>query len=198
MFQHQVIGVFYLLICLVGVIASFSPNAFSLTHSNRKNSHDLDTADKGPMIKGHHPDCIPFTGHTLKIHNKRYCAGCSGLGIGGVIAVILSVGHFFLGWSSVNPISLFWIGVISVFVGLGQLYIDGGNPVIHFILNVVFVIGATLLIISVDNIRSSFQLDTYLILLILFWIITRIQVSTAFHKRICEKCNIGCRVSFKG
>jgi hypothetical protein len=195
---HQLSGIVYLMICVLGVIASFSPNVFSVTHSNRKNSDDSATSVQMPKIKGHHPDCGHFTGHTLNIHDKWYCAGCSGLGLGGVIAVIISGSYFFLGLSLVNPLSLFWTGVFFVVVGLGQHYIDGGNPVVHFLLNVVFVMGATLLIISVDNLRSSFQLDTYLIVLILFWIMTRIQVSKTFHSRICENCDIGCRVSFKG
>ena len=195
---HLLVGIVYLIICALGVVASFSPNVFSVTHSNRKNSGDSAASIQMPKIKGHHPDCIHFTGHTLKTHDKWYCAGCTGLGLGGVIAVIISGRYFFLGLSLMNPMSLFWTGVVFVVVGLGQHYIDGGNPVVHFLLNVVFVMGATLLVISVDNLRSSIQLETYLIVLTLFWILTRIQVSKTFHSRICEKCSIGCRVSFKG
>jgi hypothetical protein len=191
--QNYLHSIAFLVICIFGVVVSFIPSTFKSTHISGSNL----MYNENLIIKGHHPDCPEFIGHTLNIFGKWYCAGCTGLGIGGMIAIVLT-GSYILGVGIVNPLSLFWTGIVFVVLGLGQHYIDCGNPVFHLLLNVVFVLGATFLHISVDFLQGGFQINSYFIFLVLFWIITRIEVSKSFHRRICEECGIGCMVSFKG
>ena len=191
--QNYLHSIAFLVICIFGVVVSFIPSTIKSTHNSGRNL----MYNENQKIKGHHPDCPQFTGHTINIFGKWYCAGCTGLGIGGLIAIVIT-GSYILGVRIVNPLSLFWTGIVFVVLGLGQHYIDCGNPVFHLLLNVVFVLGATFLHISVDCLQGGFQINSYFIFLVLFWIITRIEVSKSLHRRICEECGIGCMVSFKG
>jgi len=87
---------------------------------------------------------------------------------------------------------LFWLGFTGVAVGLLQhpLYRVLGvqNGFVRVGVNVLFVNGAFLLLTGADQLVQSLSLDTYILIVILFWISTRVVMSRREHLRICAEC----------
>jgi hypothetical protein len=53
---------------------------------------------------------------------------------------------------------------------------------------VLFVNGAFLLLLGADQLVRSLSLDTYILIVIVFWISTRVVMSRSEHRRICAEC----------
>lgn len=196
--QSTLVGASFALICIFGVIAGISP-----THCSRcsmKNKSDSNRAmnknqaSSGASIrkKGHHPTCDQYSGHVLRIHSRILCAGCTGLVIGAIIALIGTGLFFFAGINFQHVIEIFWIGWIFVALGLVQhqvyrvVKIERGE--LRFLINVLFVLGAFLLLATQMQINNNLLLAGYLLVLIIYWIFTRIVMSRWSHQRICTQC----------
>jgi hypothetical protein len=66
----------------------------------------------------------------LNIGEKVYCAGCTGLTTGAVIAIIGSFFYFIIGVPLIAAELVFWIGFGGVMIGIVQhnIYRVLGNP----------------------------------------------------------------------
>jgi hypothetical protein len=128
----------------------------------------------------------------LNIGEKVYCAGCTGLTTGAVIAIIGSFFYFIIGVPLIAAELVFWIGFGGVMIGIVQhnIYRVLGNPggVFRFMLNVIFVSGAFLLLVGTNQLAGNIATDSYILLIVLFWIYTRIVMSKSEHQRICSEC----------
>lgn len=184
-------------ICLLGITAGISPSRCPRTphfRGRNKNSYKTEQTDSGVTtisFEGHHPTCGKFSAHVLQLGGKTYCAGCTGLATGAIISLLGS--FLYLGGFNVGELSMlvFWLGFVGVTCGLLQYHIFGvKRGMVHFLLNVVFVLGAFLLLVGVNEINSNFVLDLYLLTLIVYWIITRITLSQLEHKKICVTCGL--------
>ena len=58
-------------------------------------------------------------------------------------------------------------------------------------MNVLFVLGVFLLLVSLDEMRQSTIFDLYFLTLTLFLIYTRILFSQLDHKKTCSACSLG-------
>ncbi|MFX1300931.1 MAG: hypothetical protein ACFFDE_08300, partial [Promethearchaeota archaeon] len=82
-----------------------------------------------------------------------------------------------------------------VFVTIGLLQhplyqlLNLHRGILRFIINILFVVGPFLLLASLTHITNSIILAIYLLLLILYWIFTRIVMSRRSHQLICSRCN---------
>jgi membrane-bound ClpP family serine protease len=143
---------------------------------------------------GHHPTCENFSAHILQFGSKIYCAGCTGLVLGAIISLLGILLYSFHDYNfGGNAALIFWVGFISVVCGLLQYHIPNGNSgLVHFFLNVTFVLGAFLLLVGVNNITSNFILEVYLLALTTYWIIARIIFSQIEHRKICATCLQSC------
>ncbi|MHA2429018.1 MAG: hypothetical protein ACXADB_13445 [Candidatus Hermodarchaeia archaeon] len=197
--QTQLIGIAFMFICILGIIAGIAPSHCSLTRNKEKQSQkEISEQTNSTQIKsirkeGHHPTCGHYSGHVITIKGTHYCAGCSGLVIGAMIAIIGTVLFFFLNFQSVYPEATFWLGFVFVTIGLLQhpLYqlLRLNRGFIRFIINILFVAGSFLLLASLIQLTNSLILAIYLLLLILYWIFTRIVMSRRSHHLICSRCN---------
>jgi hypothetical protein len=197
--QPQSVGLIFIIICLLGAIAGVRPSSFSrsaLRKSRQKgddDSQEIDVLKRKPTLRGHHYSCDPFSDHVFRIGNKIFCAGCTGLTTGAIIAIIGSIVYFFLGISFINELLAFWIGFSGVFIGLVQhrLYraLSIRNGFLRFTLNVIFVLGAFLLLVGADQITGNLAVDLYILCVILLWILNRIMMSKGEHERICMQCD---------
>jgi uncharacterized membrane protein YiaA len=59
---------------------------------------------------------------------------------------------------------------------------------LHFLLNVIFVVGALLLLIGVNEMNGSLSLSIYFLLVILFLINARSTLSRLEHEKNCSIC----------
>lgn len=205
--QTQLVGFVFMIICLLGIIAGVSPTHCSRSpRSKQKRSDtvlDLKTTQAGdvPIHKeGHHPTCVAYSSHIVQIRSHILCAGCTGLVTGALIALLGTVWFFFLHFRFVLPEVFFWIGWSFVAIGLLQHILYGLFHVkygkIRVFINIMFVVGSFLLIANLWQLTNSLVFATYLLVLTLYWIFTRIIMSRRSHRHICTDCGKpGCPLS---
>jgi len=195
--QKQLISSIFGIICLSGIMAGISPSRCSgMLHFKRsKNESSYETkqtsaGETAVRFKGHHPTCGKFSAHVFQLSGKTYCAGCTGLVTGAVVSLLANILYLFASFHTAEAGALaFWLGFWGVACGLLQYgVLDLNRSAVHSFLNVTFVIGALLLLIGVIEVNSNFALELYLLTLIVYWIITRIMLSQAEHKKICASC----------
>jgi hypothetical protein len=163
-------------------------------------STPTESQDLAIRRQGHHPTCEHFTSHIIQLGSRSYCAGCTGLGTGAIFALIVAIVYFFLGLSLFSGVITFWSGFFMVFVGLSQHLLYRIFRVRHgwirVFMNIIFVVGSSLLLVGVTELTNNLVLQGYLLLLILYWVFTRIVMSKRTHYQICVRCNVdGCSLS---
>ena len=196
--QSQFVGLIFITICLFGGIAGIRPSTCSLSLSFGAKQEDQaiqeSVAQKGIARRGHHYLCEDFSTHVLIIGENVLCAGCTGLSTGAAIAIVGTLLYFMIGIPLNAAELVFWIGFAGVAVGVLQhnIYHALGNArgSFRFMLNVFFVIGAFLLLVGADQLAGSIAVDSYILLIVLFWIYTRISMSNSEHQRICSHCDL--------
>jgi len=196
-FQKEITGMIFVIICLLGILIGVFPSkCLGILHfripnvASRKKEQNVSKMTEG-KFSGHHPTCHQFKSHVLHLKGKTFCVGCTGLVIGAIISIFGSLLYFFLDFYVKYDIFVFLLGFFGVFCGLLQYRIPKmDSSKAHLFLNVTFVLGTFLLLIGVDKITSNFFLELYLLIIILFWIITRIILSQFEHKRICAVCDL--------
>ncbi len=145
------------------------------------------------QFAGHHPDCSKFSSHILTINGKKYCPGCFGLSVGASIAIVGIVIYYFVGYPSMGyhliyGESLFWIGVCTVFLALLLIVFFKVGKKLKFISNMGLVTGSFLVLLGLDSVKGNFIMELYFLILVIFWILTRIAVSETSHELICQNC----------
>ena len=142
------------------------------------------------VVHGHHPRCGEFQGHELLVNDKTFCAGCIGLLLGASTALILSTLHFFSGFT--YPWATSFVGLGCVVLGLLHIpLLRTSILILRTAFNLALVAGFALLLVGVDEI-GSLELDLIAIGLCVFWMFTRIQLSSWDHERICRGCGYRC------
>ncbi|MHA1949088.1 MAG: hypothetical protein ACW99G_12075 [Candidatus Thorarchaeota archaeon] len=195
----QFVGLIFIVICLLGAIVGVRPSSFSRSVSRKSrekkgdDSQELDSVKQTQTLRGHHYSCDSFSDHVLRVGNRVFCAGCTGLTTGAFIAILGSLVYFFLGVSFLEESLAFWVGFSGVFLGLVQhqfyrlLSVKSGF--FRFVLNVIFVVGAFLLLMGANQITENLAVDFYILSVILLWIINRIMMSKSEHVRMCRRCD---------
>lgn len=199
--RQILVGGIFISICVLGILAGCWPSrCFSIINLQRVKSSEFavksdltGSLEKPLRLKGHHPDCIGFQDHVVRIRNSTLCAGCVGLVLGATLSILVSTAYF-LGGFSVCPVPqlTFWVGFLWVCCGLLQYSVSIlGRGFIHLTVNALFVLGVLLLLVSLDQIRQNTILDLYFLTLTLFLIYTRIMLSQLDHKKTCATCHLG-------
>lgn len=193
-----------MMICLLGIIAGVSPSRCSRTHRHFKRNHynrheEKNQTENGETmirVEGHHPSCENFSTHILSLGGKLYCTGCTGMVIGAIISLLASFLFLFAGFQIEVAETIFWLGFSGVAFGLLQLLFNLRNKISRLFLNIFFVLGAFFLLIGADEISGNFVLELYLLILIVYWIITRTLVSQWKHREVCSSCSLeSCQFS---
>jgi hypothetical protein len=192
--RKPLIGLVFIIICMLGVFAALFPKPCSqIFYSKRENvnfhSRQIDATS-------HHPNCEEFSAHVIHVNGHTLCAACTGLLLGALITVTGTVFYFFGGWHAEEiSLPLVLIGVIGVASGFIQLKF---RSFVRLMLNALFVLGAFLILVGIEELTKSLFVEIFLVALIVFWILTRIQVSQWDHWRICRSCKFPCEVWEKG
>jgi hypothetical protein len=188
--RKPLIGSIFSLICILGIFAALFPKQCSQTFHFRKENMNL--TSHRIHATSHHPDCGKFSAHVIHVNSHMLCAACTGLLLGAIIALVGTAFYFFGGWH-IEEVSFpaVLIGVVGIVLGFLQLKFRG---FIRLILNMFFVLGAFLILIGIDELTESLFVDFFLAALIVFWILTRIQLSQWDHWRICNSCKSACEV----
>ena len=140
----------------------------------------------------HHPDCGKFSAHTININGHTLCAACTGLLLGGIIAIIGALVYFFAGLHvEIAAFTIVLIGAVAMVLGFFQLAFRG---FIRLTLNTLFVLGAFLILVGIDELIGSLFVDFFVEAYIVFWIFARIQLSQWDHWKICSNCESPCEI----
>lgn len=206
--RKPVVGSVFALVCALGVLAVFFPNecsrAFIFGRIQKRQSwfsfsfrRGLLTSEGDSVLCGHHPKCGCFSSHVFSFGRRRFCATCSGLFLGAVIALVGIAVFFFGNWQiGQNAFLAVGIGMVGVTIGLLQ------SPLIRLERSFVRVfsgaclaVGAFLILAAVDELARSFFLDVFLVFLTVFWLYTRISLSQWEHEKICSTCgSVSCEL----
>jgi hypothetical protein len=192
---------------MLGMLAAVYPSKCVYIFNFKKDlgnqrPHNRVKTESNNIIKyeGHHPDCGKFKSHVFILNGKNYCAGCTGLFLGGIIAVIGTFIYYFGYYSGYlrgfNGQIVFWIGFFAVLFSLIQMiFLNLNNNVIKFSSNLLLVLGSFMILIGIDAIKNNISLEIYFLILVLFWIFTRIRISQNNHRITCFECSKICMSS---
>jgi hypothetical protein len=181
------IGGLYVGICLLGVLAVFYPSKCRGVF--QKSQNVLQKTEKPCLqINGHHPDCYKYEANRIKIQGKVFCAACSGLLAGSVVALVGAVSYFFAGVGlKMDNIWLLILGEALMILGIIQIRLASYAKLT---VNMVFVSSSLLVLVETDFLMESILVDLYALGLIAFILLLRILFSEWNNKRTCMMCNI--------
>jgi len=190
-------------ICILGTIAGIYPSkCSSIKHfsSIRKNASQINRGNsdkKAIILSGHHPTCGTFSSHVILFRGKTYCAGCTGL-VAGAIASLFGILLCFPAGLNISETGklLLCLGSIGVACGLLQYELPVNKAMVHFLLNIMFVLGAFMLLISVSKVNNV-GLNLFFLALTVYWIVARMMMSRFEHYKMCAYCGLAsCSYSF--
>jgi hypothetical protein len=191
--RKPLIGIIFSLFCIIGGLATISPNQCGRLLNRKKVNVGLESTESGfhykrIFLRGHHPTCGNYKGHLLRIRNRTFCAACVGLLSGALLALAMTIGYFFLDWNVIDytPITVF-LGILGVSFGLLEFKFQS---FVRLLSNTIFVLGSLLVLIGMDKLVQSLFFDLFTVSLIAFWLFTRISLSQFDHKKICSCCDI--------
>lgn len=213
--QEPIILLAFVVICIMGMIAATNPricqNLMQFQHKQNKkinkpslngpinsfnrpiSSHNrFKSISNIPNInirfEGHHPDCDQFEKHIIHFNGKKYCPGCTGLFFGALIAVMGCLIYYYVGLPLIYAQTFFWIGAGLVFVSLFSIIFINLENKLKFISNLALVVGSFFIMVGILKTKNNLFMELYFIILIIIWIITRIEVSLYYHESVCINC----------
>jgi hypothetical protein len=192
--RKPVVGSIFIIECLMGVLAALYPRQCSrmlrVGVIDADGEMEMRTIGREPVIRGHHPDCKEFSHHVIQIDGRTFCAGCSGLVIGALVTLPGALFYFLMNMDFHMNTITFLVGCTGVVLGLLQFHLFNIKiAMLRGFLNMFFVIGTFLALVSVDRLLQDLFVDLFLISLSFFWIYTRIVISRWDHDEICKACN---------
>jgi hypothetical protein len=194
LWRKPFVGSLFFLICTSGSMVAVSPRRCVATHSagTAETSEKLHIKVDGFVSsEGHHPNCGKFSDHKIQFKGTSYCAACTGLFVGAVTAMSITVLYFFLGFDvKLLSFPAVLVGQLGFALGLLQFKFKGWT---RFGANLMFVVGNCLMLIGVDELVHSVFVDVYMIGLVLLWILTRVMISQWDHYSICLACGFSCK-----
>jgi hypothetical protein len=202
LWRKPLIGSIFSAICILGVLAVFSPSRCLKLIELQKNGNSSNSISgnfpshtSSSSLQGHHSTCGKFSAHVFRIRNRTFCAACTGLFFGGLFALVVAFFYFFGIWHVMeqNSSVMILLGILGVGVGLFQFKF---RNLLRLLLNTFFVLGTLFILIGVDVLVQSLMFDLFIVSLILFWLFTRISLSQWDHQQICAECDdVSCELA---
>lgn len=180
--QRELTAAAFVLICAVGATLSIYPHVLTqiLRRENRRN-------EVGEGYLGHHPTCGSFSTHVLRSRWGTFCAGCLGLTLGALAAIVFTLSSLIFA-IPLNPENVLTIGLVLTVIGILQHVLDFDKPILHGILNVSLVFGVGLIRVGVGQLNGGIVVDVYALAIALYIVLARIELSQNDHQTICEAC----------
>jgi len=201
--RKPLVGSTYSVVCVLGILAVFFPKTCSTffdfgKQEKRQNRFFGFKRNKSisytaaSTLRGHHPVCGGFSAHVFRLGGKLFCATCSGLSLGALIALVGVTLFFFGNWQmGQNAFLMILVGAVGVVLGLLQSPLPTlQNSVIRLFSSTFFVVGTFLILIGNEELAHNTSVDLFFVALSVFWLLTRISLSQWDHERICSKCTL--------
>ena len=184
---RSLIGALYTALCLLGIAAVFYPARCRGMFQKTQNPQFQANKRSGLVgIEGHHPDCQSYSGNRIRVGGWVFCAACSGLLVGAIVALAGAAAYFFVGLDICRgSVWLVALGEVGMLLGLAQIKFAGYAKVIA---NIVFVLGSLITLVETDALGKSVMVDLYVLALIGLLLLLRILLSEWKNRRICQMC----------
>jgi len=201
--RKPVVGSIFASICVLGALAVFFPNECSRGFNFGKGEKSqglfsfvfkrgfVISKSNSSVLRGHHPTCDRFSSHVFDLGGRTFCATCSGLFLGALVALVGATVYFFGNWQiGQDSFWVVWVGVLGVTLGLMQSpLLKVQRSFVRVFSGVLFAIGTFLILVVVDGLARNFLLDVFLVFLTVLWLVTRISLSQWEHEKVCAACN---------
>jgi hypothetical protein len=180
-------------VCILGIIGGLHPHSCSgiLDFEKRDRNTPGSSKSHGQGFQGHHPACGSFSSHVLRIGERRFCATCSGLVFGAVVA-LFGIGTYFLANIEMTeelPL-LVSVGAVGVTLGLLHPTVLRLRSLARFLAGVFFVVGSFLVFVSIEDSARNTSIDLFFVALSVLWILTKVSLSRWEHEQICSQCSL--------
>lgn len=184
---YSIVGALFTAICLLGIAAVFIPaKCMGIFQKTQRQLPQTNVPFNPIPRKGHHPDCPNFAANRITVGGRVFCAACSGLLIGAIIALLGTAIHFFVGLNlALGSVWMVVFGEIWMLLGLAQIKFAGYVKVAT---NMMFVVGSFVALVEADWMGKSLLLDLYVIGLIGFVLWLRVLLSEWNNRRVCQTC----------
>lgn len=200
--RKPLVGSVFASVCVLGSLAALFPNECSKGINFGKGEEPQGTfyfsfkrglgkpKSGSSVLRGHHPTCTCYLSHVFDLGSRTFCATCSGLLLGALIALLGVALYFFGNWQiGQNFFRAVWVGVLGVTLGLLQpLALKVQRSSVRVFSGAFFAIGALLILVVVDELARNLLLDIFIVFLTVFWLVTRISLSHWEHEKICLAC----------
>ena len=185
--RRPLISTVYCVVCIGGIVAVFYPGKCRLMFQKPDVPPDTnDPSAPAVQFSGHHPECEKFSGNRITLMSSVFCAACSGLLIGAIVAlagvVLFALGFFSLGTKSLWALAA---GEVLMLLGLAQIKMRG---YVKMSVNALFVVGSFITLVAADLAGQSWLVDSYVLGLIVFMLWLRILLSEYNNKKTCVAC----------
>jgi len=187
--RRALVALIYGAVCVAGILAALFPVACSgflgIHRSLSEGNGSLETRATRVfgvlLLHGHHPAGSDEKRHELWLGGKSYCATCFGLLTGAVVSLTAIVAFALSGCGDSSfAYALYSVGVVGVILSLiPSLGLRIGARE-RFALAAVFVLGTCLMLIATDILTANLIADSFVVLLAVFWLLSRISLS---HRR---------------
>lgn len=192
-YRNLLVGSAFGAVCVLGIYAALFPSScFTIPKfhkSNKKFIRELNIHEK--PLRAHHPSCENYVTHILSIGSMKFCATCSGLLVGAILA-LLGTGLYFFGSLSIgDPAILVLTGAAGVSLGLLQAALPKFSVgLTRFFASIFFVFGTFLMLASIDIAVKNTSIALFFVVLSIVWILTKISLSQRDHKSTCSNCSV--------
>ena len=187
--RRAIVAIAYGAVCVAGILAALFPAACSgflgIRRLLAESGGSLETRATSVfgvlLLHGHHPAGSDQKTHELWLGGKSYCATCLGLLTGAVMSLTAIVLFAPSGWGDSSlAYALYSVGVVGVILGLIPSFRLRIGARERFGLAAVFVLGTCLMLIATDILTANLIADFFVVLLAVFWLLSRISLS---HRR---------------
>jgi hypothetical protein len=192
-FRKAVVGSTFGAVCILGIIGGLYPYSCSgiLDFEEQKTNTPSPSKSRGQAFQGHHPACGSFSSHVLRIGERRFCATCSGLVFGAIIALIGAITFFFGNIETTGELPLLVsVGAFGVALGLLHPTVFRLKSYARFFAGIFFVVGSFLILVGVDDSAKNTSIDLFFVALSVLWILTKVSLSKWEHQQICSQCSL--------
>jgi len=133
------------------------------------------------VLHGHHAESPEMRRHEVRLGQKSFCASCFGLFAGAVVSLTGVAAYVIAGvpaWLDIGFAYLVYVvGVVAVIAGIVPALLLDLSAVPRFTLAMAFVIGTGLMLVATDYLTADISADLFVILLSVFWLLSRLSVS---------------------
>ena len=190
--RKPLVGTAFATVCALGILAALSPGRCSgRFRSDLKKTKPFPQIShaSASALSGHHPKCSQFSGHVFTVGGRVFCATCSGL-LSGAVLALAGVAAYFFGNLQIgqNALPAVAVGVVGVALGLLQSLLPIQKGVMRLFTGAFFVVGAFLILLGVEELTHDVFADFFIAALSILWITTKISFSKWDHERTCLRC----------